>query len=360
MEVGAGAVAGAADLADHVADVDVGALGGVDRGEVGVTGADAVGVLDADEVAVAAAVEAGLGDGSALGGADGGAGRGGDVLAGVHVAGARLAVGAGDGAADGRGDLAGAAATGRLSRRGRRGGRERLGGRGAVRRRVGRRRRGAASRPCGAWSRRCGRAARLVVDGEGRLAAAAHVGHVGLEHRRPGLGVDLAGDGQAGARLVALDGAAGDRAEDAVVVHADHALDGDDGLAGVAVVHQRAGRQGDRRRRRGSHWRTAAARSRQGRERRGRRAGGHRGRDDDRGALAARGVLACQLGDLATMPGSRERALPQIKVAEIAMVRRNMSGQARTPWGLAPTGLAVGLAQGLRYAAIKRRFAPSA
>ena len=55
MEVGAGRVAGVADVADDVALVDVLALAGGEARLVGVQGREAAAVVDDDDVAVAVA-----------------------------------------------------------------------------------------------------------------------------------------------------------------------------------------------------------------------------------------------------------------------------------------------------------------
>ena len=298
----------------------------------------------------------------------------GDVLAGVEVAGAGLAEGAGDRAADRGLDRARAAAAGGAT------GRpavERLGRRGAVGRRVGgaagvagRGRRGRAGVVDAARGRRarcppCGRrrrgapgavprrrASTRVVDGHDPRAAAADEGHVGVEQRGPGRGVDLAGHREAVALLEALDGRAGDRAEDAVVVHADLALDGGHRRARVAL-----GQQGRRTARwmavprgRGSTRRRSAAGGRQRGERRGRRAVRPSRRSPPGVAPLRRAAcLRASLGDLAPVDGPPQRALPQLEIAQITVgAARRMGTTAdnlTTPWGLAPTGLAVGLAQ---------------
>ena len=211
------------------------------------------------------------GDRAALGGADGGAGRRRDVL---PACGGRCAPRrrARDGAADRRGDLARAAPARGLHRRagggrGRRRGlrrrrRRAVGGRvgrSGVRRRTGGLRLGDvrfgvavrvftdAERSEPYRRRRRRRPAAAVVDGHEGLAAAADVGHVGLEERLPGLGVDAARHRQPVALLEASTAPLGDRPEDPVVVHTHLALDGGDRLARVPERDQGARRHRDRR-----------------------------------------------------------------------------------------------------------------
>ena len=176
-----------------------------------------------------------------------------------------------------------------------------------------------------------------------------------LEQRRPRARVDLAGDRQPVAGLEALDRAARDRAEDPVVVHAD----------------LRAGRRRpSRRRRRPTPARPTAARSptatasprrpprRRHRRPRAaaasgdeRRPRGHRRAHDHRRALPARRVFARGLGDLAPVHASGAASAPRARhrsgrgYRELPMGTTKREQTTLTPWGLAPTGLAVGLAQ---------------
>jgi hypothetical protein len=64
VEVRSGAVAGAADVADDLADADVLAGGDAEPGEVGIARGKATGVADADQVAVSARGR-GVGDATA-------------------------------------------------------------------------------------------------------------------------------------------------------------------------------------------------------------------------------------------------------------------------------------------------------
>ena len=262
VHVRAGAVAGAAHLADLLAGLDVLAHGDVALGQVGVARGVAAGVLDTDHLAVAALL-AGDADGAAVGRADGRAGRHGDVGAAVGVVAAVLAVVAGDRAALHRGDdpaVGRAAVAGRRDRR-------RLRRRRA--RRVGCRSSlsgadsGAAGRgrvagdlvleldavgeigaADGVRRGRLGRRARgaTVVGGRARGARRRPVAieqHLGLEQRGPGLGVDDAGHREPLPTLPTLDGLLGLRPEDPVLDDLQLVLDGLHRIAGVAVGEQR-------------------------------------------------------------------------------------------------------------------------